>query len=332
MKIVFFSFKKFEESFYNDLKEDRYNSYVFLSESLSRNTMALAKDADIIVAFVEDDVSKEVISYLARNNLKGICTRSNGYNHIDLKTAQENNIPIYRVPDYSPDSVAQHCLALYLACNRKICKADQRIKNQNFSLDGLIGRDISQLTIGVIGTGKIGSSFVRLMSGFGCKILGFDLNQNNSLLDILEYKELDELIRESDVISLHIPLTDKTYHLIDKEKISLMKNDVTLLNTSRGALINTKDLINGLKSGKFESVALDVYEEETEIFFHDLTHEAILDDQLIRLMSFPNVLITSHQGFLTKEALLEISEQTKNNILAISSKTPKLNLNKVTFS
>ena len=250
--------------------------------------------------------------------------RSSGYNHVDLTVAKELGIRIARVPEYSPHAIAEHSLALMLALNRKLIRAHQRIMDLNFSLDGLVGFDMNGKTVGLIGTGKIGRVAAKILTGFGCRILAYDVKENEELKRTCQvtYTDLETLYSQSDIISLHVPLTEKTKYMINSSTIKLMKPGVMLINTSRGLLVNTKDVIDALKTGHIGSLGLDVYEEEEGLFFLDHSEDILQDDMIARLLSFRNVLITSHQAFLTDTALNNIAETTIHNLDCFENKTP----------
>ncbi len=308
--IAFFSFRKYEKDFYPGTSGTTH----FYEESLSMSNIKLAEGHTVISCFVNDQLNGSVIRHLAEKGLKLIALRCAGFNHVDLQAAQECNVKVARVPAYSPYAVAEHAVALILALNRKIHKAYNRVRDGNFSLDGLTGFDLHGCTVGVIGTGKIGAVFAGIMKGFGCRILAFDPYKNAEIEAFTEYCSLDTLLEQSDIISLHLPLSPATFHLIDEQKTQKMKQGVMLINTSRGGLVDTKAVIAALKSGKIGSLGLDVYEEEEGLFFHDHSGDIIQDDTLARLLTFNNVLITSHQAFLTQNALKNIADATMQNI------------------
>ncbi|SHE46296.1 D-lactate dehydrogenase [Marinitoga hydrogenitolerans DSM 16785] len=312
MKIAFFSTKKYDMDFFNKLNE-KYNFDIKYFESkLNEKTAILAKGFDVVCAFVNDDLNKKVIKILKENGIKLIALRSAGFNHVDISAAKKYNIKVVHVPKYSPYAVAEHTIALILSLNRKIHKSYLRIRENNFSLDGLLGFDLHGKIVGIIGTGKIGRITANILKGFGMKILGYDKFPNDEFIG--EYVNLNTLFEKSDIISLHCPLNKDTYHIINKNTINLMKKGVMIINTSRGGLIDTKAVIDGLKSKKIGYLGLDVYEEEENIFFEDLSEEIIDDKTFLRLTTFPNVLITGHQGFFTQEALTNIAETTLENI------------------
>lgn len=323
MKILFYDTKKYDrESFdelllkYPDITMD------FLEADLSLHTAALTKGYDAICAFVSSDVSEKVIERLSENGVKLILMRCAGYNNVDLEAAKKTGITVMLVPGYSPEAVAEHAMALALAVNRKIHKAYIRVRENNFSLLGLTGITFSGKTAGIIGTGKIGAAMCKICHGFGMKVIAYDLYPNPNL-DFVQYVSLDEVLANSDLISIHCPLTEDSYHLICKDTIEKMKDGVILVNTSRGALINTDDLIAGIRNKKFLGVGLDVYEEETNNVFENREDDILESSVTARLLSFPNVIVTSHQGFLTAEALYEISRTTLDNARDFENGTPK---------
>lgn len=310
MKIAFFDSKPYDEEFFSVYKNEKLKMK-FFETKLNEDTVSLANDYDVACVFVNDVINAQVIDKLHEYGVKLIALRCAGYNNVDLKHAKDK-IGVVRVPAYSPYAVAEHTIALLLTLVRNTHKAYVRTKGFNFSLNGLLGFDLYGKTVGVIGTGKIGSIFANICKGFGMKVLAYDKYPNPSL--DLEYTSLDEVLKKSDVISLHCPLTEESYHLIDKNAISSMKNGVILVNTSRGALINAEALLEGIKTKKIGGACLDVYEEESELFFEDNSNLIVNDDTLALLMTMPNVIVTSHQAFFTKEALLNIAETTMRNI------------------
>ena len=313
MKIAFFSTQKYDRDFF--LKEnDRFNfDLVFFEVHLKQETLELAKGYEAICVFVNDKIDQPMLKELHKNGTKLIALRCAGFNNIDIKAAQEIGITVMRVPAYSPYAVAEHTLALILTLNRKIHKAYNRVRESNFSLDGLLGFDLYGKKAGIIGTGKIGKLVAKILSGFGCEVLLYDPFPDDHL-EYGEYYDLKTLLNDSDIISIHCPLNDKTKHLINKESIALMKDGVMIINTSRGAIINTKDAIQGLKSCKIGYLGLDVYEEEEKFFFEDHSETIIQDDILMRLISFPNVIVTAHQAFFTQNAMRNIAVTTLKNI------------------
>ncbi len=317
MKVAVFSTKKWvRDSFAHNIPENL--ELTFFEARLDEETAILAEGFDAICIFVNDTASQSVIEKLAGRGIHTIALRCAGFNNVDLNAAAENSIQVCRVPAYSPYAVAEHALGLILSLNRKYHRAHARVREGNFSLDGLMGFDIRGKTVGVIGTGRIGRIFMEVISGLGVKILAYDkFPSEEARLLGAEYVELEQLYRESDIISLHCPLTHETYHLINDYAIRSMKKGVMLINTSRGPLINTNAVIDGLKSGIIGYVGLDVYEEEGDLFFEDLSDEVIHDDMFVRLQTFPNVLITAHQAFFTTDAVDNIRDTTFENLRAI---------------
>lgn len=318
MRIAFFSTKNYDREFFN-----RYittHEITYFEGRLRMPTVNLTKGYDAVCVFVNDRLNAEVIAALKENDVKLIALRCAGFNNVDLEAAKEHGIKVVRVPAYSPHAVAEHAVALILTLNRKTHKAYNRVREGNFSLERLTGFDLYGKTVGAIGTGKIGQVFCNIMLGFGCRVLAFDLMEDKELASKgVEYLPLIDLLQQSDIISLHCPLNDQTRHIINKETIPMMKEGAMMINTSRGGLIDTVDVIEGLKSGRIGYVGLDVYEQEEKLFFKDLSENIIQDDLIMRLLSFPNVLITSHQGFFTEEALVQIAQTTLDNIDAFEA-------------
>ncbi|MFC5284649.1 2-hydroxyacid dehydrogenase [Pedobacter alpinus] len=315
MKIEFFSAKKYDKLFFDEANKLHSFDITYHETHLGPHIVDIIKDAEAVCVFVNDKLSRAVIEVLAKKGVKIIALRCAGFNNIDLDAAKEFNISVCRVPSYSPEAVAEHAAAMLMTINRKTHKAYNRVREQNFSLDGLLGYNLFEKTVGVIGTGKIGKAFINIMLGFGCKILAFDLYPDSTLKEKgVDYVSLEKLLQESNIISLHCPLTKENHYLINKETINLMQTGVTIINTSRGGLINTLDIIEALKTQKIAALCIDVYEQEETLFFKDLSLEIIDDDKIQRLLSFPNVLLTAHQAFFTKEALKEIAEVTLNSI------------------
>ncbi len=320
MKIAVFSTKSYDREYLENFNKDRKHELVFFDTSLNVDTADLTLGYEGICVFVNDKVDKAVIEKLVKHKVKLIALRCAGFNNVDIEFAKEKNIKVVRVPAYSPEAVAEHALALVLTLSRKTHKAYNRVREGNFSLERLVGFNIHCKTVGVIGTGQIGAVFCKIMSGFGCRIVAYDLYPSDELKENgVEYMSLEELFTQSDIISLHCPLTPDSHHLIDQKAFDLMKNDVMIINTSRGALIKTADVIEALKSKKIGYLGIDVYEQEENLFFNDLSESLIEDDLILRLISFPNVLITSHQAFLTKEALDQIAITTFNNVEAFEN-------------
>lgn len=314
MKILFYDTKIYDkESFDYNLKGKYKDIRIdYLESDINVATAGLAEGYDAVCVFVASDVNSQVIKILSDCCVKLILLRCAGYNNVDLKAANKYGITVLRVPAYSPEAVAEHAAALALAVNRKIHKAYIKVRENNFSLVGLTGRNLHSKTAGIIGTGKIGTAMCKILHGFGMNILAVD-DYKNDELDFVTYTDMETLLKESDLISLHCPLTKETYHLINKDSIEKMKNGVFLINTSRGALINTNDLINGIRDRKFIGVGLDVYEEEDNNVFENREDDIMESSVTARLLSFPNVIVTSHQGFLTGEALSSIAITTLEN-------------------
>lgn len=315
MKTAFYSTHKFERDFLLQAAGDQHD-LVLLEPTLSLSTAPLAAGCEAVCIFVNDDGSAPVLEKLAAVGVKYIALRSAGFNHVDIQAAHALGMRISRVPEYSPYAVAEHTVALILALNRKLVRAHNRIRDLNFSLDGLTGFDLHGKTVGIIGMGKIGKIVGRIMCGFGCQIMAFDRYPDHEWAKVYDatYVSIDELCRESDIISLHAPLTPATEYIINKHSIAKMKKGVMLINTSRGRLINTLDVTEGLKSGQIGYLGLDVYEEERGLFFEDHSSDIVQDDVISRLITFANVLITSHQAFLTDTALKNIAATTMYNL------------------
>lgn len=331
MKILFYDAKPYDVDSFDKVLCDRKNIHIdYLSADLSEKTAALARGYDAVCLFVASDAGERSLKILSDCGIRLILMRCAGFNNVDIAAAKQFGMTVMRVPAYSPEAIAEHALALAFAVNRKIHKAYIRVRENNFSLSGLAGTNFHGKTAGIIGTGRIGAAMATTCHGLGMKIKAFDKYKNPSL-DFAEYTEIDELLRESDLISLHCPLTEETYHMINVESIEKMKDGVILVNTSRGALISTNDLISGIRHRKFAGVGLDVYEEEEPNVFENREDDILQSSVTARLLSFPNVIVTSHQGFLTKEALEAISRTTLDNAesYAIGSPTKE---NVVSFS
>lgn len=321
MKVAFFDAHKFErEAFEKASHEFPEIQITFLEPRLTDQTAELANGFDAICAFVNDCLTASVLLKLKNLKIKTIALRSAGFNHVDLNAARELGFHVMRVPAYSPYAVAEHAVAMLLAFNRKLYRALPRVHELNFSLEGLVGFDLHGKTVGVIGVGRIGSVFARIMNGFGCEILAFDEKPDLELqAEIpIKYVQLNSIYKESDIISLHLPLTPRTRHILDSAAFALMKENAILINTGRGALIDTKALIKALKLKTIGGACLDVYEVEEGVFFNDMSEKGITDDVLARLLTFPNVIMTSHQAFLTNEALHNIADQTLQNLQSAS--------------
>ena len=325
-KIAFFGAKPYDIASFDKVNE-KYNYDIrYYKGHLNPNNVVLTQDTDAVCIFVNDTADAAVIDAMVDNGVKLLALRCAGFNNVDLKAAK-GKLPVVRVPAYSPYAVAEYSLALMLSLNRKIHRAYWRTRDGNFSLNGLMGFDMHGKTIGIIGTGKIAKILIRLLKGFGMRILAYDLYPDMKFAgeEGISYVSLDELYRESDIISLHCPLTDQTKYMIDKDSIDKMKEGVMIINTGRGQLINTNDLIEGLKEKKIAAACLDVYEEEGEYFYEDKSDKIIDDDVLARLLSFNNVIVTSHQAFFTKEALHNIAETTLQNIEDFRCHRPLVN-------
>ncbi len=322
MKIAFLSTHSFDKIYFKEENKNFNHEIVFFETGLSYQTATLAAGFPCVCCFASDNLDKQVLQVLKQQDLKLIALRSAGFNNVDIDEANRLEIKVVRVPAYSPHAVAEHAVGLLLSLDRNIHKAYARVRDLNFSLDGFVGFDLFGKTVGVIGTGKIGSVFAKIMTGFGCKVLAYDVIQNQSLQleSKVHYVSIDQVYKEADIISLHVPLNPETYHLIGKDAIAQMKPGVFLINTGRGALVDAKALINALKTGKIGAAGLDVYEEEENIFFENLSGKVLQDDILARLLTFPNVLITSHQAFLTREALQNIATTTLQNISDFENK------------
>ncbi|NCI51594.1 2-hydroxyacid dehydrogenase [Sediminibacterium roseum] len=314
MKIAFFSAQPYDEQFFNRFNDSYGFELAFHEEQLDEENAALATGADAVCVFVNDTVDANVCKRLKTGNVKIVALRCAGFNNVDLEAAKANGLQVCRVPAYSPEAVAEHALALIMTLNRKTHKAYNRVREQNFLLNGLLGFNIHGKTVGVIGTGNIGKSFCRIMTGLGCKVRAFDLIANKDMEAIgVEYLPLVDVL-QSDIISLHCPLNEQTRHLINEQTIALVKKGAMLINTGRGGLIDTKAVIAGLSSGQIGYLGIDVYEQEEHLFFRDLSSNIIRDDEIQRLMSFPNVLVTAHQAFFTGEAMEQIASVTLNSI------------------
>ena len=325
-KIAFFGAKPYDIASFDKVNE-KYNYDIrYYKGHLNPNNVVLTQDTDAVCIFVNDTADAAVIDAMVDNGVKLLALRCAGFNNVDLKAAK-GKLPVVRVPAYSPYAVAEYSLALMLSLNRKIHRAYWRTRDGNFSLNGLMGFDMHGKTIGIIGTGKIAKILIRLLKGFGMRILAYDLYPDMKFAgeEGISYVSLDELYRESDIISLHCPLTDQTKYIICKDSIDKMKEGVMIINTGRGQLINTNDLIEGLKEKKIAAAGLDVYEEEGEYFYEDKSDKIIDDDVLARLLSFNNVIVTSHQAFFTKEALHNIAETTLQNIEDFRCHRPLVN-------
>ena len=317
MKVAFFDTKSYDIEVFEPVLKANDIDYVFYDMRLGADNAILTKGCDAVCVFVNDDVKQEVIDMLAGNSVKTIALRCAGFNNVDYKYAEEKGIKVVRVPAYSPYAVAEHAMALLLTINRKIHKAYLRTRDFNFALKGLKGFDLHGKTVGVIGTGKIGRVFIDICKGFGMKVIAYDKFPAEG--SDIDYRSLDEVYRTADIISFHCPLTEETYHMFNLGTINKVKEGVVIINTSRGALIDAEALLKGILEHKIGATCLDVYEEESEYFYEDFSGEIISDDVLSRLISMPNVIVTSHQAFLTKEALENIASTTVENLLDIEN-------------
>ncbi len=319
LKVAVYDTKSYDRRYFQTEGADSFD-WKFHEFRLSAETAATAEGADAVCVFVNDRLDRDCLEALKSHGIRHVALRCAGFNNVDLDAARQAGICITRVPAYSPNAVAEHSVALLMTLNRKIHRAYNRIREQNFSLGGLVGFDLAGKTVGIVGTGKIGQIAARIFTGYGCRILLFDKYPNYEWAGMLgaSYVPLEDLTRGADIISLYVPLTPDTHHLIGEKLLRETRKGVFIVNTSRGKLIDTAALINGLKSGQVGGVALDVYEEEEGIFFEDLSERIVQDDELIRLIGFPNVLVTAHQAFLTEEALDKITEVTLANLIEIA--------------
>lgn len=324
MRVAVFSTKPYDRTFLDRANERHGHELLYLDARLTTETAPLAAGFETICAFVNDRLDAGVLSLLYGGGTRLIALRSAGFNNVDLPEAERLGMTVARVPAYSPHAVAEHAVALVLSLNRMTHRAYNRVREGNFSLDGLLGFDLYGKTVGVVGTGKIGLIFADIMHGFGCRVLAADPCPSHYAKAFVKYVTFDRLLADSDIVSLHCPLTPQTNHLIDARAIAQMKDGVMLINTGRGRVIDTRAVIDGLKSGKIGRLGLDVYEEEEQLFFQDLSQHVIADDLFMRLTTFPNVLITGHQAFFTEEALTNIAETTFDNITAFERGTGTL--------
>ncbi|MBY5920474.1 2-hydroxyacid dehydrogenase [Ferrimonas balearica] len=315
-RVAVFSSKPYDKHFLDQANDGQGMQLEYFENRLRKSTMRLAEGYDAVSCFVNDIVDRTVLEHLVSNGIRMIALRCAGFNNVDLEAAKALGVQVARVPGYSPESVAEHTVAMILSLNRRLTKAYNRVKEHNFDLDGLLGFNLQKSTVGIIGTGKIGLATMRALSGFGCRLLCHDPYPSDEAAKLGEYCDLDKIYRESDVISLHCPLTDESYHLINEASIAKMKQGVMLINTSRGALVNAQHALDGMKQGKIGYLGLDVYELEGDIFFRDLSGKVLHDDVFALLLSYPNVLVTGHQGYFTREALTEIGQTTIDNLAA----------------
>ncbi len=323
MKVAVFSTKPYDRTSFQAANAQAGHELVFFQPRLTAQTGPLAAGFPAVCAFVNDTLDAHVLLALMKQGTKLIALRCAGFNQVDLEVAEQIGLAVTRVPAYSPHAVAEHTLALLLALDRKLHKAYNRVREGNFSLDGLLGRELFGRTAGVIGTGKIGAIVAKIFIGFGCKVLAYDVAENPDLQTAgVSYLPLDEIFRQADFITLHCPLMPQTFHLINEDSLATMKRGVMIVNTSRGALLDAKAAVRALKSGKLGALGLDVYEEEGDLFFEDLSNRVIQDDVFSRMLTFPNVIITGHQAFFTQRALDSIAQQTLANITAFEKGEP----------
>ncbi|MCX2738998.1 2-hydroxyacid dehydrogenase [Pontibacter anaerobius] len=326
MDVTFFNSKVYDKQFFVEENKRFGHKLNFLEVPLNEKTVLLAREAEAVCIFVNDIADSKVLQQLAKAGTKLVALRCAGFNNVDLKAAADLGLKVVRVPAYSPYAVAEHTLALILTLNRKTHRAYNRVREGNFSLNGLMGFDLHGRTVGLIGVGKIGLVTARILKGFGCTVLAYDVRESAEAQEIgVEYTSLEQLYQRSDIISLHCPLTPQTYHLINDYAIASMKDGVMLINTSRGAIIDSRAVIKGLKSEKIGYLGLDVYEEEGDLFFEDLSNKVIQDDVFVRLLSFNNVLITGHQAFFTTDAMQGITRVTLQNISDFEEGKPLVN-------
>lgn len=323
MKVAFYDTKPYDKRYFSQFGEGKLQ-LLFHDFRLNAQNAATAQGMDAVCVFVNDRLDGHCLDKLGEHGVKVVALRCAGFNNVDLNEAKKLGMRVVRVPAYSPHAVAEHAVALLLTLNRKIHRAFNRVREHNFALNGLVGFDLAGKTAGIVGTGKIGKIAAEIFRGFGMQVLGYDPYPSPEWAASkgVQYRGFEELLRESDVISLHLPLTPETVHLLNAETFALVKPGAHLVNTSRGKLVHTPSLIEALKSGKLGGVALDVYEEEEGVFFEDLSETVLQDDVLSRLLTFPNVLVTSHQGFLTQEALSEIARVTTTNLLNFTEGRP----------
>lgn len=315
MKISFFSTQKYERPIFEQVNQLHHHEIYYYDFHLNSESVQAAPPTDVVCCFVNDSIHAKVIDALYERGVQLIALRSAGYNHVDYAYAQKKGISVCRVPSYSSQAIAEHTVALILCLNRKVHQAYNRVREGNFSLNGLMGFNLYQKTVGIIGTGQIGTALANILNGFGCKLLAFDPIPNERCIKLgVSYTNLDSLFKNSDIVSLHCPLNDNTSHIIDSQALERMKQGAMLINTGRGKLLDTKAVIVALKSKKLGYLGIDVYEEEELLFFEDHSSEIIDDDVFCRLQTFPNVLITGHQGFFTQEAIQNIVSTTLQNI------------------
>lgn len=314
MRVLVFSARAYDREFLNAAAQGRHELH-FTEVPLKPETASLAAGFPAVCGFVNDHFDAPVLDILRDGGTRLVLLRSTGFNHVDLPAAAARSITVMRVSRYSAHAVAEFAVTLMLALNRKIHRAYNRVRDENFLLDGLLGFDMHGKTLGIVGTGRIGAALAKIGSGFGCRLLGYDIAENPECLALgLAYAPLEDLLQQSDIVSLHLPLTPATRHLINAETLAQMKKGAMLVNTSRGAVVDTKALIAALKRGALGAVGLDVYEEEEHLFFQDLSEKPLVDDVFARLLTFPNVIVTGHQGFFTREAMHDIAQATIANL------------------
>ena len=324
MRVAIFSNHKYDQDSFEEANRSFKHELVFLTETLASATASLASGFPAVCVFVNDRLDAPVLAQLAKGGTKFVALRCAGFNNIDLEAAEAHGITVVRVPAYSPYAVAEFTVGLLLALNRQVCRGWLRVREDNFSLEGLVGRDLHGKTVGVIGTGRIGALVATTFKlGFGCDVVAHDVSRNPELEKIgVRYMEVEDLLRKADIVCLHCPLSPQTHHLINETTLALAKPGFLLVNTGRGALVDTKALIDALKRGKVGGVAMDVYEQEADLFFEDLSNEVVKDDVFQRLLTFPNVIVTGHQAFFTREALAAIAEVTLQNIAGLEAGRP----------
>ncbi len=324
MKVGIYSAKQYEQVFFEKAAVGLSHELKFMTSGLTKGTAALSKGCSAICCFVTDQLNADVIKLLNGQGIRLIALRSAGYDHVDLQAAKAVGLTVVRVPAYSPHAIAEFAVGLILVLSRKITRAHDRVRLHNFSLEGQLGFNIQGKTVGIIGTGNIGTIFSKIMSGFDCRILAYDPKPNDACKKIgVTYTTLQEIFQHSDIISLHCLLNDETQHIINRDALAIMNSGVMLINTGRGALIDTPAVIESLKDGKIGALGIDVYENETPLFFKDYSDDIVLDDQFVRLQAFPNIIITGHQAYLSEEALKSIADTTLENITAFEKGTSK---------
>lgn len=315
MKVALFSTKKYDQEFFDNANAGAKHQLSYFETTLNKDTASLTEGFDAVCVFVNDLIDEATIEKLVANGVKLIALRCAGFNNVAIEVAMANHIKVVRVPAYSPQAVAEHAVALILTLNRKTHKAYNRVRENNFSLENLIGFNLFGKTVGVVGTGIIGTAFCKIMMGFGCKVIAYDLYPSEALKELgVNYTSFDELVRSANIISLHCPLNEETHHLMNASVFEKMKTGTMLINTGRGALIDTEAVLNALKAEQLGYLGIDVYEQEAALFFRDLSETINQDEVFMRLLSFPNVLLTAHQGFFTKEALEQIANTTLQNL------------------